>query len=179
MRKHKIKDEKDKECQNDCERKRKKIAEMSEDQLTELRLRNKINKQNSSKMSYQKKNSIKLKDRFRKSTLLPIIEDSYCKKDYSTPQVQKHCKSKREYLNVKLPFTRKSPKRFTPNERATVSRTTAMIAKLESPQACVKVVLHIVRSAKSSPRTKDSSKVCLKMKTVMQSIITPKLSERN
>ena len=46
MRKHKTTDEKDK-GQKDCERKRKKIPEMSEDQLIELRLRNKINKQNS------------------------------------------------------------------------------------------------------------------------------------
>ena len=44
MRKHKTKDEKDKECQKDCERKAKKIAEMSEDQLIELGLKNKINK---------------------------------------------------------------------------------------------------------------------------------------
>ena len=44
MRKHKTKDEKDKKRQKDRERKGKKIAEMSEDQLIELRLRNKINK---------------------------------------------------------------------------------------------------------------------------------------
>ena len=105
-------------------------------------------------MSYQKKNSIKLKDRIWKSTVLPIIEDSYCKKDYSTSQVQKHRKSKKGYLNVKLPFSRKSPKRLTPSESATVSRTTAMMAKLESPWAHVKVVSRIVRSAKSSPRIK-------------------------
>ena len=161
MRKHKTKDEKDKECQKDCERKRKKIAEMSEDQLIELRPRNKINKQNSrSKMSHQKKNPIKSKDCIRKFTVLSVIEDSYCKKDYSTPQVQKYLKSEKEYLNVKLPFTRKSQKRLTPSESATVSRTTAMMAKLESPQARGKVVLCIVsrttevRSPKSSPRTK-------------------------
>ena len=155
MRKHKTKDKKDKECQKDCERKRKKIAEMSEDQLIELRLRNKINKQNSrSKMSHQKKNPIKSKDCIRKFTVLPVIEDSYCKKDYSTPQVQKYLESEKEYLNVKLPFTRKSQKRLTPSESATVSRTTAMMAKLESPQARGKVVLCIVRSPKSSPRTK-------------------------
>ena len=64
MRKNETKDEEDKERQKDCERKRKKIAEMSEDQLIELRLRIEINKQSSgSKMSYQKTNSIKLKDR--------------------------------------------------------------------------------------------------------------------
>ena len=155
MRKHKTKDEKDKKRQKDRERKGKKIAEMSEDQLIELRLRNKINKQNSrSKMSYEKKNSAKLKDRIRKSTVLPITEDSYCKKDYSTPRVQKHRESKKEYLNVKLSFTRKSPKRLTSSESGTVSRTTAMMAKLGSPRAHVKVVSRIVRSAKSSPRTK-------------------------
>ena len=46
MRKHKTNDEKDKERQKGRERKRKKIAEMSEDQLIELRLRkkNKTNK---------------------------------------------------------------------------------------------------------------------------------------
>ena len=155
MRKHKTKDEKDKKRQKDRERKGKKIAEMSEDQLIELRLRNKINKQNSrSKMLYEKKNSAKLKDRIRKSTVLPITEDSYCKKDYSTPRVQKHRESKKEYLNVKLSFTRKSPKRLTSSESGTVSRTTAMMAKLGSPRAHVKVVSRIVRSAKSSPRTK-------------------------
>ena len=80
MRKHKTKDEKDNEYQKDCERKAKKIAGMSENQLIELRLKNKINKQNlRSNMSYQKKNSIKLKDH-TKSTAVPIIEDSYCKK---------------------------------------------------------------------------------------------------
>ena len=64
MRKHKTKGENDKERQKDRDGKAKKIAEMSEGQLIVLRLKNKINKQNSrSKMSYQKKNSIKLKDR--------------------------------------------------------------------------------------------------------------------
>ena len=81
MRKHKTKDDKDKERQKDRERKRKKMVEMSEDQLIELRLRNKINKQNSRSKMYQKKNSIKLKYRIRKSTILPIIEDLYCQKD--------------------------------------------------------------------------------------------------
>ena len=35
-----------------------------------------------------------------------------------------------------------------------MSRITAMMAKLESPRARVKVVSRIMRSAKSSPRTK-------------------------
>ena len=63
-------------------------------------------------------------------------------------------KSKKEYLKVKLPFTKKSSKRLTPSESTTVNRTTAMMAKLELPQACVKVVSCIVRSAKSSPHNK-------------------------
>ena len=159
MRKHKTKDEKDKECQKDCERKRKKIAEMSEDQLIELRPRNKINKQNStSKMLHQKKNPIKSKDRIQKFTVLPVIEDSYCKK-ITQHQKFRSISRVKKYLNVKLLFTRKSQKRLTPSESATVSRTTAMMAKLESPQACGKVVLCIVRSPKSSPRTKQQCRV--------------------
>ena len=88
-------------------------------------------------------------------------------------QVQKHRKSKKEYLNVKLPFTRKSPKRLTPSESATVSRTTAMMAKLESPRA--RAFAHCEK-CKMNHEPKDSSKVRLEMKAAMQSIITPKLS---
>ena len=63
-------------------------------------------------------------------------------------------KSKKEYLKVKLPFTKKSSKRLTPSVSTTVNRTTAIMAKLQLPQACVKVVSCIVRSAKSSPHNK-------------------------
>ena len=55
MKKHKTKDEKDKEHQKDHKRKRKKIAEMSEDQLIELRFRNRIKKQNSRRRCTKRK----------------------------------------------------------------------------------------------------------------------------
>ena len=138
MRKHKTTDEKDKEGQKVCERKIKKIPEMSEDQLIELRLRNKINKQNSryvipnEKLCKIERSYSKIHCSASNWGQKRLLKKDYCKKDYSKPQVRKHRKSKKEYLNDKLPFTRKSPKRLTPSEGATVSRTTSIMAKWQS-----------------------------------------------
>ena len=102
------------------------------------RLRNKIKKQNSryvipnQKLCKIERSYSKIHCSTNNWGQKRLLKKDYCKKDYSKPQVRKHRKSKKEYLNVKLSFTRKSPKRLTPSESATVSRTTSMMAKWQS-----------------------------------------------
>ena len=111
--------------EKDAIRKTKKREQMSDKELDQLRLRNKLNKQKSrSNMSHQKKNAQKVKDRKHKSEV--IVKES--PKDYSTPRVQKYGQRKKEsQLKVKTPFLRRSPKRLTSSERTNVNRATKFI----------------------------------------------------
>ena len=67
----------------------KKREQMSEEELDQLRLRNKLNKQKSrSNMLHQKKYAQKVKDRKCKSEVNDIVKES--PKDYSMPRIQKY-----------------------------------------------------------------------------------------
>ena len=110
--------------EKDAIRKTKKREQMSDKELDQLRLRNKLNKKSRSNMSHQKKNAQKVKDRKHKSEV--IVKES--PKDYSTPRVQKYGQRKKEsQLKVKTPFLRRSPKRLTSSERTNVNRATKFI----------------------------------------------------
>ena len=113
---------------------------MSDKELDQLRLRNKLNKQKLRiNMSHQKKYAQKVKGRKYKSEVKDIVKES--PKDYSTPRVQKYRQRKKEsQLKVKVPFLRKSPKRLTSSERTNVSRAAKFINTLESSRTKAKIV---------------------------------------
>ena len=74
---------------------KKKQEQMSDEELDQLTLRNKLNKQKSrSNMSHQKKYAQKVKDKKHKSEVNDIVKESF--KDYSTPRVQKYWQRKKE-----------------------------------------------------------------------------------
>ena len=85
---------------------KKKREQMSDEELDQLRLRNKLNKQKSwSNISHQKKYAQKVKDRKCKSEVTDMVKES--PKDYSTLRVQKYQQRKKEMqLKVKVPFLR-------------------------------------------------------------------------
>ena len=67
----------------------KKREQMSDEELDQLRLRNKLNKQKSrSNMLHQKKYAQKEKDRKCKSEVNDVVKESL--KDYSTPRIRKY-----------------------------------------------------------------------------------------
>ena len=129
----------EKEGEKDWIRKAKK-EQMSDEELDQLRLRNKLNKQKSrSNISHQKKCAPKVKERKCKSEVNDKVKES--PKDYSTPRVQKYQQRKKEsQLKVKVLFLRKSPKRLTSSERANVSRAIKFINTLESPRTKAKII---------------------------------------
>ena len=85
---------------------KKEREQMSDEELDQLRLKNKLNKQKSwSNISHQKKYAQKVKDRKCKSEVTDMVKES--PKDYSTLRVQKYQQRKKErQLKVKVPFMR-------------------------------------------------------------------------
>ncbi len=149
----------EKEREKDRVRKRKKKDEMTEEELSELRLRNRLNKQRSrANMSRQKKQAIKVKDRIRKGKE-KIESNPTEKKDHSTPRVREFRRREREKIMVvQLPFGRK--KSLTNSQRKGLKKTKEFVQKITSPERRARIVSSIVESAKCSPRTKkilDSS----------------------
>jgi len=71
---------------------------MTEEELSELKLRNRLNKQRSrANMSRQKKQAMKVKDRIRKNKeKVDSSPTNIDKKDYSTPRVREFRKREKE-----------------------------------------------------------------------------------
>ena len=79
----------EKEQEKDWIRKTNKREQMADEELDQIRLRNKLNKKKSkSNISHQKKYAQKMKDRKGKSEVNDIVKES--PKHYSTPRVQKY-----------------------------------------------------------------------------------------
>lgn len=144
------------EREKDKVRKRKKKEGMTEEELSELKLRNRLNKQRSrANMSRQKKQAIRVKDRVRKSKEKVANNPANVeRKDYSTPRVREFRKREKEKIMVvQLPFGKK--KSLTNSQRKGLKKTKEFVQNVSSPTRRARIVSSIVQSAKSSPRTRN------------------------
>ena len=135
--------------------KEKKKDGMTEEELSELRLRNRLNKQRSrANMSRQKKQAIKAKDHISKKK--EEVENSPTnieQEDYSTLRVREFRKREKEKIMVvQLPFGKK--KSLTNSQRKGLKKTKEFVQNVTLPIRQARIVSSIAESAKSSPRTK-------------------------